>query len=68
MAVKTLVPELQALTRSSEEFEELAAELGGEFDGWGRGRRLEMDGQNSLKTNLFGAVRIVSAKIASTVD
>jgi Regulator of ribonuclease activity B len=35
VAVKTFVPELHILNALSDEFEELATELGGEFDGWG---------------------------------
>jgi regulator of ribonuclease activity B len=35
MAVKTFVPELEELNKLTQEFEELAEELGGDFDGWG---------------------------------
>jgi hypothetical protein len=35
VGVKKMVPELDALNHLSDEFEELAAELGGRYDGWG---------------------------------
>ena len=35
VAVKTIVPTLEAINALSEEFEDLAEELGGDFDGWG---------------------------------
>jgi regulator of RNase E activity RraB len=35
VAVTTLVPTLKAINALSEEFENLAEELGGEYDGWG---------------------------------
>jgi len=35
LAVKPMVPELEALRRIRADFDELAGSLGGEYDGWG---------------------------------